>query len=84
VTTISHRVGSLWVRLVNPDHRDLAFHLVSVHCDPMAIARPHEENLDQHDHEHRGPGTIRNHPASDCSWDAEKLEAVLEEMEEDY
>jgi hypothetical protein len=68
-----------WTFLGN---RSLAFHLVSVHCDPMAIARPHGENKEQHNYEHRGPGTIRNHPASDRSWDAEKLEAVLEEAEQ--
>jgi len=59
----------------------LALHLVGVHCDPMAIARPHDENVDQHQHEHRGPGTIRNHDPGWLGYDAAKVEAVLEEAE---
>jgi hypothetical protein len=64
-----------------PWYEALAFHLISMHCDPMAIWRGSEDNLDQHAHEHRGPGTIRNHKIQNMSWDEEKIEAILEEIE---
>jgi hypothetical protein len=54
---------------------ELALHLVGVHCDPMAIARPHSENVDQHQHEHR------DHDSGWLGYDAAKVEAVLEEAE---
>jgi hypothetical protein len=62
--------------------QDMAFHLISAHCDPLAIARPHAGNTEQHHHEHTGPGTIRNHPVDSRAWDPVKLEQVLEEAEE--
>lgn len=60
---------------------DLAMHLVSAHCDPMAVCRFPPDNIDQHEHEHDGPGTIRNHPRDDLSFDEQKVEDVLEETE---
>src|SRR5216683_1552624 len=48
--------------------RCLWLHLVSMHADPMAVCRTAAENDDQHEHEHRGPGTIRNHPAGDLGY----------------
>jgi len=62
------------------EKRELAFHLVSAHRDPLVIARPYEENRDQHHHGHRGLGT---HRPGDYCWDPEKLEEVLEEAEHD-
>ncbi len=64
-----------------PRGETLALHLISAHCDGMAIARTRAENIDQHEHEHRGPGTIRHHPAGSLYFDAEKAERVLEELE---
>lgn len=61
---------------------ELALHLVGVHCDPMAIARPQDENADQHDHEHKGPGTIRDHDRSWLGYDHVRVEEVLEEAED--
>jgi hypothetical protein len=61
--------------------RERAFHLISAHADPMAICRSEADNDDQHDHEHTGPGTIRNHPRDWLGWDAAKIEAILEEAE---
>jgi hypothetical protein len=66
---------------VRPRGELLALHLVSIHCDPMAIARSYDENVDMHDHEHKGPGTIRNHDPAWLGCDAAKAEDVLEEAE---
>lgn len=63
-------------------NRDRAFHLISEHIDPMAVCRGPAENIEQHWHEHRGPGTIRDHNPVSVAWDEDKLEAVLEECEE--
>jgi hypothetical protein len=68
---------------VRPHGERLALHLVSAHCDGMAIARSHPENVDQHAYEHRGPGTIRNHPLGSLIYDDQKIEQVLEELEEE-
>lgn len=67
---------------VRPRGERLALHLVSAHCDGMAIARSRAENLDQHAHEHQGPGTIRNHHLTSLIYDDQKIERVLEELEE--
>lgn len=63
-----------------PAPQSLWLHLVSRHADPMAAARPHSENADQHGHEHDGPGTIRNHPRDDLSFDQDKAKTILEEI----
>lgn len=60
---------------------NLAMHLISKHADSMAIERSHKDNEAQHDHEHDGPGTIRNHPRDWLGWDEHEIEAVLEECE---
>lgn len=71
-----------WELVQRLKDRDRAFHLISMHADPMAVARTRAENIDQHYHEHRGPGTIRNHNPASVDWDEAKVEAVLEECEE--
>lgn len=68
-----------WVRTGN---RDLAFHLVSEHHDPQAFSRLYVPNISAHHDDHQT--AAQDHRPDDHSWDAEKLEAVLEEMEEDY
>jgi hypothetical protein len=62
---------------------ELALHLTSEHADPMAMDRAHIFNEGQHHHEHTGPGTIRNHPEDDFSYDRAKADAVLREAEGD-
>lgn len=62
--------------------RELAFHLVSEHADPMAICRPEADNREQHEYEHTGPGTIRNHAADLLAWHEAKIELVLEDLED--
>jgi hypothetical protein len=62
--------------------RDMAFHLISVHADPIAVCRSEEENREQHHREHTGPGTVRGHPEAFRGWQESKIELVLEEIEE--
>lgn len=59
----------------------LAMHLVSEHADPLAITRDLAGNTEQHDHEHDGPGTIRNHLRASRLYQQDKIEEVLEELE---
>lgn len=61
----------------------LAMHLISAHCDGIAIGRDWAGNADQHKHEHDGPGTIRDHPRGSLHFDADEIEEVLAESEED-
>jgi hypothetical protein len=60
---------------------ELAMHLISAHCDPMAVCRFPPDNADQHEYEHAGPGTIRSHPGDSLAFDEQKVEDVLEEAE---
>ena len=63
----------------------LAFHLISAHADITAIERSLRENWDEHQHEHDGPGTIRNHPRELLFFELLKIEENLEEAEkQDY
>lgn len=61
---------------------ELAMHLISRHADPMAICRDYDDNSEQHHHEHTGPGTIRDHSPASRTFNLEKIELVLEEIEE--
>jgi hypothetical protein len=67
--------------LASAQSYDLAMHLVGEHADGMAVARPRAENDGQHEHEHDGPCTIRNHPRDWLGYSADKVEEVLEELE---
>jgi hypothetical protein len=58
-------------------------HLASEHADPVATDRTHIFNEGLHHHEHTGPGTIRNHPEDDFSYDRAKADAVLREAEDE-
>jgi hypothetical protein len=66
----------------SPDDQNLAKHLASRHADGMALARPLADNQDAHEHEHDGPGTIRNHDRDDLSWSGEQVEQIVAEMVE--
>lgn len=62
----------------------LAMHTIGVHCNAAAISeRSFAELRDQHEHEHFGPGGLRNHSYTDLSYDAATVEEVLEEAEGD-
>jgi hypothetical protein len=62
--------------------QNLAKHLASRHADGMALTRSLAENQDAHAHEHRGPGTIRNHDPEDLSWDQASVDLVVAELSE--
>lgn len=59
---------------------ELWAHIVSEHCNaapPGSLA----SMLEYHDDEHKGPGTIRNHPDESRHYSLRKLAAVLSELE---
>jgi hypothetical protein len=70
-------------RLAPAERYDLAMHLIGVHQDAAAVHSAPEDNLSAHHHEHTGPGGLRNHPYYDHSYRPDKVEAVLEEAEEE-
>lgn len=57
----------------------LAMHLASMHADPMAPERSYRGNAEQHEHEHDGPGTIRNHPRASREFDQLRAWSVIAE-----
>ena len=57
-------------------------HLVSEHATILDIDFPMDALVEMHDHEHAGPGTIRNHPKEDRSYSLKRLGEVLSEAEE--
>jgi hypothetical protein len=60
---------------------ELWAHIVSAHCN---AAPPGSLNamLEYHEHEHQGPGTIRNHPEQSRHYSLRKLAEVLGEVDE--
>lgn len=63
------------------DRLELWAHIVSAHCNIMPTNASVAEMLDYHDHEHRGPGTIRNHPENSRHHSLAKIAKVLSESE---
>lgn len=61
----------------------LRLHLLSSHCLVNAAELRDHEVADAHEHEHNGPGTIRNHPREDHSWTVDKVHLVLDGMRDD-
>ena len=58
----------------------LALHLASMHADPMALQRGQADNDDQHNHEHTGPCTIRNHPRESRDFDLHRARSAVLDM----
>jgi len=69
ISTMTHRM--------NPDFF-LWAHLVSEHS-LIPYPNTHEESdlIDLHEHEHDGPGTIRNHPREKQNYSLSKMGEVL-------
>lgn len=57
----------------------LALHLVSDHAHtPHVLTELSDQELrDAHEHEHRGPGTIRNHDPQSLHWDVDKIHDAI-------
>jgi hypothetical protein len=64
------------------DRLTLWAHLVSRHACGIDTSATFDELVALHDHEHDGPGTIRNHPLEDRSVDDQALARVLAEVAE--
>ncbi len=60
---------------------ELAVHLICAHKNIASVWNGYEDNLGIHEHEHDGPGTIRNHRRDGIFFSAAEVEAVLEEAE---
>ncbi len=77
-----HRaMGTLPPRKPREDRLTLWAHIVAKHACIMATAATLEELIDYHDHEHQGPGTIRDHDRASRETSLHRLGAVLIEAE---
>lgn len=65
------------------DRLKLWGHLVSEHAGIFPLQMTLEELIDMHDHEHTGPGTIRDHPRESRAYSLRKIGKVLSEAEPD-
>ena len=74
--------GSRPVSRVKNKRVELWAHLVSEHAGIWPLDATYDELKDEHDHEHKGPGTIRNHPEESRAYSVKKLGQVLSESEE--
>lgn len=64
------------------DRMQLWAHLVAMHATVLSPEVPLETLIELHEHEHDGPGTIRNHPRESRRYSLKRLGAVLQESEE--
>lgn len=63
------------------DRLTLWAHLVSAHATIVPVQATLDELIDMHEHEHNGPGTIRNHPRESREYSLKKIGRVLSESE---
>ena len=71
------------MRLTN--HRiELWAHLVSEHCNAIGFDLPMDQLRETHQHEHHGPGGIRNHPETSRAYSLKKIGKVLSELEDTF
>lgn len=69
----------------SPERERIALwaHLVSKHCAIIDLDSPMVDLEDLHQHEHNGPGGIRNHDEKSRSFSLKKLGEVLSESEDE-
>lgn len=60
---------------------ELWAHLVSEHAVCLNFNWTMKEYEDHHDYEHKGPGTIRNHPKNSRVYSFKKIGEVLAEQD---
>lgn len=65
----------------NEDRIKLWAHIVSEHANMLSPEMPLDDLIEIHDHEHDGPGTIRNHPRESREYTLKKLGNVLRESD---
>lgn len=63
------------------DRIKLWAHLVSQHRAILDPLMDEEDLIDIHDHEHKGPGTIRDHDIKDRDFSVKKIGQVLSESD---
>lgn len=56
-------------------------HIISKHAACVGLDMPIEDLIALHEHEHNGPGTIRNHPRESREYSLKKIGEVLSESE---
>lgn len=56
---------------------DLRLHIVSAHANLAGLTLSEDEALDYHDHEHAGPGTIRDHDREALFFDPQQVEESI-------
>lgn len=83
----AEHASSAWSVATPPDEmesrdRELARHLISEHASPGAATMSPAELIEHHEHEHDGPGTIRNHDRASRHWLQRKIDEVLAEARE--
>lgn len=59
------------------EHDALRLHLLAVHGNLAAAMLSDREALDQHDHEHHGPGGIRHHDFTSLHWTDARIAEML-------
>ena len=86
VQTIDGLIGAVQrnvtYRYAPEDPMRLWAHLVSQHATIVPVQATLEELIGMHEHEHDGPGTIRNHPRESREYSLKKIGKVLSESEE--
>ncbi len=60
---------------------ELWAHLVSEHAMCIGLNYDMAEYTEIHNHEHKGPGTIRNHPKGSRAYSFKSIGSVLSEQE---
>ena len=75
-------VGQVKRKRVRNSRIELWAHLVSAHAGIWRLDSTFEDLKDSHDHEHEGPGTIRNHDPKSRAYSLKKLGEVLSESED--
>ncbi len=62
------------------DFDHLRLHLMARHCLVNAAQLRDHEAIDAHEHEHDGPGTIRDHPRGNVDWHLDAVYAKLADL----
>lgn len=65
-----------------PEYDSLRLHLLSRHCNGAALGLDDTEAQEDHEKEHKGPCTVRNHPRESVEWNEKDVIEVLMECAE--